>query len=311
MILLQAGKNQFGFDSALKKDNLEICEKNIFIAESPIMRKLSEQIKLVSDTDSPVLILGDSGTGRTRTAYEIFKQDKSRKEFMEFVCYSLDQNSIEENLFGDQGLLYKSPESTLFIKGIECLNSSLQSRFLSFLLNPLNQRSLPRLICSAGKNFPLETKKDSFLDSLFELLSENTLQLPSLLERKEDIPYFISYFNSQNAFLANFNEKALQILNSHSWEGNLKELKNICFQISVLHREKDLITENELNMLHLPEPSLLKDMYYEPKLTLEHLINHYIQLSLDHFQSKKRSAQALGISVKTIYNKIQKGDIAF
>ena len=311
MSLLQAGCNQFGFETEIKKGKMESHDGFIFIAESPIMKKLHQQIKLLSDIDTPVLILGDSGTGRTRTAYEIFynSRNKTQNEFIKFVCHGFDQSYIEEKLFGNQGLLYKGSEVTLFIKGIEYLESPLQFRLLSFLLNPLNKKDLPRLICSSGDSFP--TKGGCFSDSLFEALSQNILFLPALAERVEDIPYFISYFNSKNTFFGNFNEKALQILMSHRWEGNIKELQNICFQISVLHRDKEVITETELNMIERGETSLLKGICYEPDLTLEKLVNHYIQLSLDHFQSKRESAKALGISVKTIYNKIQSGHVVF
>ena len=313
MILLQAGSNQLGFDSGIKKDSRSDCDEYIFIAESPIMKRLYKQIKILANMDAPVLILGASGTGRERTAYEIFfnNENKSQTEFMKFVCYGFDQNFIEEKLFGEQGLLYKGSDVTLFIKGVECLENPLQLRLLSFLLDPLNKKTLPRLICSSTENISSEVKEGHFSNNLFELLSQQILLLPSLSERVEDIPSFISYFNSKNAFSGYFDEKALQMLIFHSWKGNIKELQNVCFQISILYRDKELIKESELNMIVRDDSSLLSHIYYEPKLTLEKLVNHYIQLSLDHFQSKRQSAKALGISVKTIYNKIQQGHIAF
>lgn len=314
MILLQRGRNQLGFDMDFKQDGIgSDYERTIFIAESPVMKRLHKQIKLLANTNFPVLILGASGTGREKTAYEIFRnnKNKSKKKFFKLVCYDCDQKHIEEKLFGEKGLLYKGADSTLFIKGIECFGVSLQNRFVSFLLNSLNKETGPRLICASKDSFAEEVKEGRFSSNLFEILNQHILLLPSLSERVEDIPFFISYFNRENAFSGCFDEKALQMLMSHSWKGNIKELQSVCFQISILYRDKEVITENELVMIDRDEFYLLENIYYEPKLTLEQLVNHYIQLSLDHFRSKKRSAQALGISVKTIYNKIQKGHIAF
>ena len=102
----------------------------------------------------------------------------------------------------------------------------------------------------------------------------------------------------------------MQVLENYSWKGNIKELKNICFQIAILHSDKEIITESEVEkLIQVEAPSLLNILHYDPQLSLEKLVNYYIQLSLDHFHCKKESAKALGISVKTIYNKIQKGSV--
>ena len=314
MTLLQAGYNQFGFDEEIRETGLNRHSyKSVFIAESPVMKRLYEQIKLLAEGDSSVLILGVKGTGREKTAYEIFqnRKHKTQKSFIKFVCYGFDQNYIEKKLFGEQGLLYKGSDVTLFIKGIECFGITLQNQFLSFLLNPLHKKTIPRLICSSTENFPEEVKEGRFSRNLFEVLSQQLLLLPSLSERVEDIPFLISYFNNKNAFTGNLDDEALHLLMSQPWSGNIRELREVCFQMTVLYEGKEIITEEDLRMIVENDFSLLKNICYEPKITLEKLINHYIQLSLDHFQSKKQCAQALGISVKTIYNKIQKGDIVF
>ena len=318
MIFLQAGQEQVGFEERYKEQLLnKDFYHSVFIAESPVMKILHEKIKTLASLSSSVFILGAGGTGRETVAREIFSnsENKDSKHFIKFACYGLNQNTIEKKLFGEkkgeEALLNSHPSKTLFIKGIEHFGLYLQNKFLSYLLDYDKKETLPRLICSSSEELSKKLKEGHFSQNLFEVLSQNLLILPSLAERAEDIPFLISFFNKQNGFKASINKKVLEVLQSHSWKGNIKELRNICLQLSILYADKDFITEEDLSMIKREALSVERNIQYDPKLSLEKLINYYIQLSLDHFQSKKKSAKALGISVKTIYNKIQKGYIAF
>ena len=313
MIFLQAGYNQMGFEAhytnhlAKTKDT-----KFVFVSESPVMKRIYEKIMSFSLSSSPVLILGAGGTGREATAREIFNNDSYSKNFIKFVCYGLNHSGIEKKLFGEnnkQGLLHCGMDNTLFIKGLESWTTWLQNRFLFYLLNDKNGKTKPRLICSSSEELYRKVKEGHFSQDLFEILSQNFVILPSLSERAEDIPFLISLFNQQNAFKACITQRALQSLKSHSWMGNITELKNVCLQMSVLYTDKGFIDKEDLPIIGMEDSSIEKTVRYNPNLSLQNLIDYYIQISLNHFKSKKKCAKALGISVKTIYNRINAGKI--
>ncbi len=316
MIFLQAGQNQVKFEDQTKELGVEWDnEPSVFIAKSPVMKKIHSKIKSLASLSSPVLILGASGTGRDRAAYEIFKEGKnSLKRFIKCVCYGLSPNMIEKQLFGDSeenGILNCGSFNTLFIDGLESCPPALQNKVLSYLLDHKSQTTAPRLICSASDNFPEKVKERSFSRALFEALSQNLLILPSLSERAEDVPFFISLFNKKNDFKGCISPPALEALKRRSWAGNITELKNVCLQMAIMLSDKSIIDESDLALIIKKEPLAKRELKYDPQLSLEDLINCYIQMSLRHFRSKKKSAEALGISVKTIYNKIKTGQVAY
>ncbi len=318
MIFLQAGRNQVSLEGGFKEDSIRTNHSgSVFISESPIMQILYEKIKDLAFIKSPILILGAKGTGRTTAAFEIFNkgENKQQRRLINFFCYDLDQHTIESRLFGkgghEKGLLNSGINNTLFIKGIECFKPALQEKFLYHLINHKKRETSPRLICAASENLSKMVKENQFSQHIFEILSQNLLILPLLSERQEDIPVLVSLFNKQNAFKGRMTEQALRVLKHHFWKENVKELKDVCFKVSILHSDKEFITKDHLPIKGKKSVILDQIIKYNPSLTLEDIINHYIQMSLEHFQSKQASARALGISVKTIYNKIKTGCVAF
>lgn len=318
MTFLHAGHNQMAFEDHYESvQSEEMGSLCVFVAESPVMRSIHGKIRSFASSISPVLILGAGGSGRTTVAREIFNADKAGhfKYFIKFACYGLNEKAIEKKLFGEggeQGLLNCGSDTVLFIKGLDYWTPLLQQKALVHIMEHENKFRLPRLVCSAGEKFSQRVKEGGFSQDLFEIISQNLLILPRLSERTEDIPFLISLFNSQNSFQGGINQKAMKILESRYWEGNINELKNICLQISILHSGKDLISEEDISQLINKKAQIAeKVVKYNPNLSLDELINCYIQLSLNHFQSKRKSAKALGISVKTIYNKIKDGQVLF
>lgn len=313
MTFLRSGQNQISLnENQVDFQNKTIHEDFVFIAKSSVMKLVHNKIKKLAFSSSPVLILGDSGSGKTTVAREIFNENRinSLNKFIKIFCSGLNQETIEAKLFGDvkqKGLLNCGSKNTLFIKGLDCWSPSLQKRFLSHVLNHKNKSNLPRLICSVGESFSRKVKEGHFSHKLFEILSQNLLMLPSLSERQDDIVDLIGIFNKEHNFYGHITSNALQVLKSHNWKENITELKNVCLQISILLAGKEYVIEKHLDEI-IPQETPLTS--YNPEMSLEDLINNYIQMSLIHFQSKKKSAQALGISVKTIYNKIKTGRVS-
>ncbi|MCY4512788.1 MAG: hypothetical protein OXB86_03785, partial [Bdellovibrionales bacterium] len=149
--------------------------------------------------------------------------------------------------------------------------------------------------------------KREFSEKLFSILNKNLILLPTLRERIEDIPEFLHYFLERNRFTGHLSNQAIEHLKKHSWSGNIIELKNLCVRWSVLCKDRQ-ITEKDLPK-NIQSPSELSYFIkYNPRIKLEAVINFYISQAVQHFQSKKEAGQALGISPKTIYNKLEKAE---
>ena len=312
MIWLKAGNQEF-FNKKGEKDNRE----QTLIADSPVMKAFLEQIKQIAQLSSPVLLLGENGTGRKMIAREVFNNSINKNQFfLSLNCYGMDDRLIESKLFGsnkkgeEQGLLHYAEGNTLFIEGIETLSLSLQEKLLKAVqsFESLKNTKRIRLICSSDSNLPKKVEEAYFREDFFYYLSKNLLIVPSLKERLEDIPGLVSHFLKESSFTGVLTEKALLSLQSHSWKGNVRELKNICFQIATLCKNKTVRPE-DIPISHSGKEDISLFITYNPKIKLEDLINFYILESLKHFKSKKKSARSLGISVKTIYNKIKSGTI--
>ena len=312
---LQIGEQQVCFEEPISTIQDDNKNKDVFIAESAVMKSIYKKIKDLAYESSSVLILGARGTGSKTVAQKIFKENRynNSSHFIEMSCYGLACSFIDKKLFGKNkhstGLLSIGSGNTLFIKGIELWPPFLQNKVLSYLLDNKNSSSLPRLICYGSELLSKKVQEGSFSQELFNLLGESLLILPLLSERKEDIPLFISLFNEKNGFKGRLDLGAFQMLKSHSWEGNIAEFKSACLQISILYVEKELVTKDDLSLILKTNLFETTNIKYNPSITLEDIVNRYIELSIEHFKSKNQSAKALGISVKTIYNKIKTGDV--
>ena len=314
-MILQTGENQICFEEYDTDTSQATKTTEDFIAESPAMKSIYRKIQDLAYESSSVLILGARGGGRNTTAHRIFHENKYNhsNKFVKLSCYGLAHTLIDKKLFGvdnnSTGLLSIGSENTLFIKGLELWTAFLQDKMLSYL--QLNKKSTlrPRLICCGTDLLSKKVQEGSFSQDLFNLLSENLLILPLLKERKEDIPLFVSLFNEKNGFKGRLSHEAVQKLQSHPWDGNMTELKNVCLKISILYANQDIINKEDLSIIVKDNFFETVNMRYNPKVSLEDIINRYIELSVNHFQSKSASAKALGISAKTIYNKIKSGDV--
>lgn len=314
MTLLQTGNKQLGFEEQSQNNNSR-ARISFFDFKSPVMKELYKKIHDLSYTRSTVLILGNKGTGRSQTAQDIFFGNPNSKinNFFKLICDKQDQNSIDLKLFGNEsekGFLNRGSQATLFIKKIECLDVFLQHKLLAFLSHNSNQNQSVRLILSSSNELLELVQSGKFSKKLFELFNKHILMIPSLENRSEDIPDLIEYFNYQNNVQGRFHEDALNALYMYAKNIQIKKLKKICFQISTLYLDKPVITKSDISVVLFKQISnLLNSIYYDPSLTLIQLTNHYSQLSLNHFKSKTKSARALGVSVKTLYNKIHSGQI--
>jgi DNA-binding NtrC family response regulator len=241
------------------------------IGSSPKMKKIYELIKQVAPTDSTVLISGESGTGKELVARAIHKASKrADKPFVAVNCAAIPDNLLESELFGHErgsftgalerkmGKFELANEGTLFLDEIGCMHPAMQSKLLRVLENRLIERvggekSIPinvRIISATNIDFAKEIKEKRFRHDLYYRLNVIPVALPSLKERKEDIPLFIEYFLKKfnrilNKKVKGFESRAMPVLLNYNWPGNVRELSNLIERVVVLSKD-EIITKEEL-----------------------------------------------------------------
>ena len=236
----------------LKKQLKKKYQFNQLIGNSPQMQDVFKMIERVTDTDSTILILGESGTGKELVARAL--HFNSRRQFAPFIpinCSALPENLLESELFGHckgaftgaindkKGLFQEADGGTIFLDEIGSMSPVLQSRLLRVLQEREVRRVGDNIATSvnvrvlAATNEPLEekVKKGQFREDLYYRLNVIPVNLPSLRERREDVPVLTAHFlrakiNPRTGRLFQITRKALNVLTAYDWPGNVRELEN-------------------------------------------------------------------------------------
>ena len=309
MLELQVG-NQFFFEkAALKNEEL--------FSESTAMQALKHEMEWINQTGSPVLILGKPGSGKELIARELFRNHSNQTHsFLKVDINSLNREEVSENLFDGyehpvKGFLSKFTGNTLCVKGLENLDFSLQLKILRVLKSPelkaLQESLKIRLLFTAHSDLLEKVKEGWFHEELFSYFSRHLLFVPELRERRGDIQKLFYYYLSQSGFKGAVEGKVFDVLRNYAWRRNVTELKELCLRLSSLCTGEESIVVSHLPLSIREARELPLTIKYNPKVKLEKIKNWYIKLAVDHFQCKKKAARALGISVKTIYNKEMEG----
>jgi DNA-binding NtrC family response regulator len=259
-------------NSALKSQLATEGQFGGMIGRSPEMRRAFEIADRVAATDSTVLILGESGTGKDLLAQEIHaRSPRSARPFIAVNCAALPENLIESELFGyergaftgaaqqKKGKFELAQGGTLFLDEIGDMNPVTQAKVLRALENRTIERlggsqSIPvdvRVISATHRDLPAEIATGKFREDLFYRLRVITIELPALREHKEDIPVLADSFLQLHGKRLNRNvqldREAYAALERYDWPGNVRELKN------ALERCMVLSPGNEIGVKDLPE----------------------------------------------------------
>ena len=236
----------------LRKQLKKKYQFNQLIGNSPQMQDVFKMIERVADTDSTILILGESGTGKELVAKAL--HFNSRRQFAPFIpinCSALPENLLESELFGHckgaftgaindkKGLFQEADAGTIFLDEIGSMPPVLQSRLLRVLQDKEVRRvgdNVPVTVnvrVLAATNEPLEKRLEegTFREDLYYRLNVIPITLPSLRERREDVPVLTMHFlrnkvSSRTGKLFQITRKALDVLTAHDWPGNVRELEN-------------------------------------------------------------------------------------
>src|SRR5215471_11040310 len=262
-------------NSALKSQLATEGQFGGMIGRSQGMRHAFEIADRVAATDSTVLILGESGTGKDLLAQEIHARSaRSARPFIAVNCAALPENLIESELFGyergaftgaaqqKKGKFELAHGGTLFLDEIGDMNSVTQAKVLRALENRTIERlggsqSIPvnvRVISATHRDLPAEVAAGRFREDLFYRLRVITIELPALREHKEDIPLLADSFLQLHCKRLNrsaqLSRDAYAALERYDWPGNARELKN------ALERSMVLAAGNEINAKDLPQEVL-------------------------------------------------------
>ena len=235
-------------------------QQNAIIGRSHKMQEVFHLVEKVADCDSTILITGETGTGKGLVAKAIHKNSKRKnKPFISINCGAIPENLLESELFGHvrgaftgatvskSGKFELAHGGTIFLDEIGDMSPDLQVKVLKVLeegefeqvggAKTLNVDV--RIIAATHRDLPEEVQNGNFREDLFYRLYVIPIGLPSLRERKSDIPYLTAYFmdmsnRKNNRQLDGISENAMQILLSYSWPGNVRELRNVVERLVVL-----------------------------------------------------------------------------
>ncbi len=259
----------------------ETLSQNIIIGVSPPIVRLRQQIEKCAESDANVMISGHSGTGKELVAVNIHHRSKRRFEnFVPINCGSIPNELIESELFGYEkgsftgatnsklGLFELANHGTVFLDEITELPLAAQVKLLRIIQNgeveKIGRReSLKvdvRLIAATNKNLEKEVEEKRFREDLYYRLNVVPIEVPSLLDRGEDIPLLADFFlqqfcNDMERMKPVVDPEAMAILRNASWKGNVRELKNVVHRLLFL--EQAHITVDVVRMAIGTHPQLL------------------------------------------------------
>lgn len=306
-------------------------EEPSLVGSSAKMLAVYKTIAYVADSRTTVLIQGDSGTGKELVARAIHANGlRSQKPFIGVNCGALTETLLESELFGHvkgaftgavadkHGLFHAAQGGTLFLDEISETSPALQVKLLRVLqqdeYKPVGStktlKTDARVIASTNRDLEKRVTAGLFREDLFYRLNVVTIDVPSLCERREDIPKLIAHFirrlASKGQTAPQFSSKALELLVRYSWPGNVRELENTIERLALFSRGRLIETQD------IPEKIKKTQMSLESKLfkelpSLEEIERRYLFHVLDAVgKNRKKAAEVMQIDRRTLYRMLDR-----
>jgi transcriptional regulator with PAS, ATPase and Fis domain len=304
-----------------------------FIGTSTAIRTLADQARKILSTESPVLILGETGTGKGVLARWLHENSPRADEaFVDLNCAGLTRELLETELFGHekgaftsataskQGLFEVAHRGTIFLDEVGDVDLQIQPKLLKVLedkrfrrLGDVRDRQVDvRLIAATHQDIGQLVREKRFRDDLYFRISTIPLSFPALRERIEDIPTMAQYLlNKVSLDLGRgdlqLDQGCIQALQAYSWPGNIRELRNVIERAVLLSEQKNIT----LNDLHFDGHTQVGAPFLDSRLTLLELEKQHIERVLQEEEGRvEKAAKRLGIPRSSLYQKIKKHQIS-
>jgi len=297
--------------------------KRKLIGISSAMAKLRSLIKKVADSSSPVLIEGESGTGKELVSKALhYESSRTDTPFIVVNCGALPEHLMESELFGHvkgaftgaletkTGLVELADRGTLFFDEIGEMPLGLQTKLLRFMesgeFRRVGDNSLrwvqTRILAATNRNLAHEIEKGNFREDLFYRLNVVKITVPSLRERKEDIPLLADFFLSQKAPKMKLSREAITALKKYDFPGNVRELANLIERGCLLAEGAVIFPEDMFACVEKKQQTT--------SMTLAEIEKEHIKRILDLTSwNKTKAAETLDISLRNLYRKIETYDL--
>ena len=314
------------------QDSFKIHEKEI-VGRSQSMKDLLSLVDKISDKDITAFITGEAATGKEMIARRVHCRSNRRdRAFVSIDCSTLSEEALDKEMFGHAnriGMLEAANFGTLFINAAEKMPASIQNKLIQFINNKMGVKACGveffkadvRLISASTKDLMELTRDGKFREDLYFALSTVVLRTPALRERKEDIELLANFFLNQGKVKdqhKSFSTSAISALTEFNWQGNVRELQNVVERayilaegviIEKLHLDQHIQVASEVKVEEAPV--LVKAVEFQ-HITLEELEKNHIMGTLGNLGGNKtKTAKVLGITVKTLYNKLHSYGVEF
>jgi DNA-binding NtrC family response regulator len=318
-------------NSILKSQVSRLSGHNAMVGESESFKHLLSIAERVAASDTSVLIQGPSGTGKELIANFIHQRSlRAERPLVTINCAAIPDTLLESELFGHekgaftdaraqkQGLIELANKGTLFLDEVGDISPIVQPKILRFVQTgefrriggTANLRADVRIIAATNKDLTTEVQTGRFREDLLYRLNVITITMPSLYERKSDIPLLVANFLQNNKRIRvkkQLTPDAMQLLINYQWPGNVRELENVLESASILSRG-EMIEPDDIILPRAAGRSMnriIEPVAVEQAISLKNLEQIHITNILKTVKGdKKQAAKILGISLKTLYTKI-------
>ena len=279
MNVIDKTEDQFNKDTSILNKIDEMIDGN-----SPETKSMKNLIAMVSQTDSTALILGETGTGKDVVAQAIHKCSSKKGPFVTINCAAIPSELLESELFGHEkgsftgadklrkGRFEQSSGGSLFLDEIGDMPLPLQAKLLRAIENRSIQRVGGsedikidlRLICATHRDLEKKVESGEFRADLFFRINVLPINVPSLAERRTDIPSLqsklLKNLNLEKSVEPIFTPDAITALSKHNWPGNVRELKNVIERACIIFPGKEITSSNVYeNLLRLKVPTVAEE----------------------------------------------------
>ncbi len=320
----------------INNNESDFNEMSHIVCKSDEMKRILNISQKIGNTDSTVLISGDSGVGKEVIARYIHQLNENREEFIKINCGAIPERLLESELFGYEtgafsgarregkpGLIEKANKGTLFLDEIGEMPLNMQVKLLQVIQEHKVTRiggTEPirvdfRLITATNRDLKEMVNQDKFREDLFYRLNVIPIEIPPLTERTADImplfKYYKKIFSDKYDKEISFGPKVKKTLLNYNWPGNVRELINLLERVIVTTEDEKLITQEEIeNNLNIKETRNKDEIVVKKVIPLKEAVNNVekklLSLAKKEGKSTYEIAEMLGVNQSTIVRKLKK-----